>query len=94
MKILLALTFLPMLAFGQSERGNIAGVVVDVSGAAIPAVPVVITNVNTNFYEHVTTTSNGEYNAPNLVPGTYRVEVTASGFKRFVAQNVILTAGS
>ena len=94
MRLLCTLFVLPLLAFGQSERGNITGLVTDVSGAAVPTTPVIITNVATNSSEHVNTTSNGEYNAPNLVPGVYRIEISASGFKRFVAQNVTLTAGA
>ena len=85
---------LAVFAFGQSERGNITGVVTDVSGASVPGVPVVITNMDTNTSERVTTSTGGEYNAPNLVPGKYRVEIAAPAFKRFVEQGIILTAGS
>ena len=79
--------------YAQSERGNINGVVTDSSGAAVPNQPVIITNSATNTSERVTTTNSGEYNAANLMPGNYRVEVDATGFKRFVADKVILTAG-
>src|SRR5207237_3841315 len=40
------------------------------------------------------TTNSGEYNAPNLPPGAYRVEITFSGFKRFVQQNVVVSAAT
>src|SRR5581483_7200569 len=79
---------------GQSERGNITGVVSDSSGAVVPNAAVVITSRATNIPESVTTTSAGDYNAPNLAPGTYQVVVTAPGLKRFVASDVTLTAGS
>jgi hypothetical protein len=82
------------LLFAQSERGNITGVVTDSTGAVVPNVPVVITNQATNIPESVTTTSSGEYNAPNLAPGSYRIVVAATGFKRFVEDGVVLTAGS
>ena len=80
--------------FAQSERGNITGVVTDSSGAVVPNVSVTITNTATNVPERVVTTSAGEYNAANLVPGLYRIEVSASGFKRFSVAGVTLTAGS
>src|SRR5579863_3266685 len=80
--------------FAQNERGNIAGVVSDSTGALVPNVSVVITNLATNIPERVTTTSSGEYNAPNLSPGTYRIEIAATGFKRFVEGGVTLSAGS
>lgn len=78
----------------QSERGNITGLVTDSTGAVMPNVPVVITNTATNVPENVTTTSAGEYNAANLVPGVYRIEISTSGFKRFTEDGVTLTAGS
>src|SRR5262249_404283 len=43
---------------------------------------------------NVQSTSAGDYNAANLSPGKYRIEISASGFKRFVQDNVTLTAGN
>ena len=92
MKRLLVLLAAALAAFAQTERGNITGVVTDSSGAAIPNQQVVISNAATNTAEHVTTTGTGEYNAANLAPGTYRVEISAAGFKRFVVSGITLTA--
>jgi hypothetical protein len=78
----------------QSERGNITGIVTDSTGAVVPNAPVAITNTATNVPENVVTTSAGEYNAANLVPGVYRIEISAAGFKRFAVAGVTLTAGS
>ncbi len=82
------------LLLGQSERGIITGLVTDTSGAAIAGAPVTITNHATNTAEHVTTTSTGEYNAPNLPPGVYRIQIAATGFRGFSVENVTLTAGA
>jgi hypothetical protein len=82
------------LLFAQSERGNITGVVTDATGAVVPNVTVVITNTATNIPETVTTTSSGEYNAPNLSPGAYQISIAAAGFKRFTEAGITLTAGS
>src|ERR1700736_1270789 len=87
-------TFVALLAYGQSERGNITGIVTDVSGASVPNVPVILTNMDTNTSERVNTTTSGEYNAPNLAPGKYRIEISTSGFKRFIEQGITLTAGA
>jgi hypothetical protein len=81
-------------AFAQSERGNITGVVTDSTGAPIASAPVSITNQATNAIERVTTTNTGEYNAPNLTPGNYTVEVSAPGFRSFIERNLVLTAGA
>src|SRR5215472_10694310 len=86
--------FFSALLLAQSERGNITGVVTDSTGAVVPNTSVVITNRATNIPLSVTTTSAGDYNAPNLAPGSYQIVISASGFKRFVENGVTLTAGS
>jgi hypothetical protein len=42
----------------------------------------------------LTTDSAGEYNAPNLIPGTYTVRIEVKGFKTLDRQNVALVVGS
>src|SRR2546423_8147681 len=76
----------------QSERGNITGIVSDPTGAAVAGAQVAIVNRDTNATVNVVGSSSGEYNAPTLRPGIYRVEITAPGFKRFVQQNVAVSA--
>lgn len=93
-RLLFTAFFSGLLAFGQSERGNITGVVTDTSGAPLPGAPVTVANIDTNTAAHVSTTSTGEYNVPNLAPGVYRVEVAAPGFKTFVVDRITMTAGA
>ena len=81
-------------AFAQRERGNITGLLTDSSGAAVVAAQMNITQTTTNVVTKLQTSGSGEYNAPNLPPGVYRIEVAAPGFKRFVQQNVTVSAGS
>jgi hypothetical protein len=80
------------LLTAQTERGNIAGLVTDSSGAAVPGAQVVITHRATNTTVKLMTASTGEYNAAGLNPGDYAVEVTAQGFRRFSQQNLTLIA--
>jgi outer membrane receptor protein involved in Fe transport len=94
MRYRLLAIFVCSVAFAQTERGNITGNVTDASAAAVPSATVVITNVATNQAATVVTTSAGDYNASGLVPGVYRIEASASGFKRTVRDNVTLTASS
>ncbi len=81
--------------WSQSERGSITGIITDASGANIANVPVTATN---HGYRHrserVFTSSAGEYDAPNLVPGVYKVEVSAPGFRSFTESGVTVTAGA
>jgi len=80
--------------YAQSERGVITGLITDTAGGAIANVPVLITNSATNTTERVTTTTSGEYTAPSLTPGSYRVDISATGFKRFTESNVVVSAGA
>jgi len=82
------------VCFAQSERGNITGVVTDASNSVVPKAPVKVINQGTNAASSVAASSTGEYNVPNLVPGTYRVEVTAPGFQTVVIDGIMLTAGA
>jgi hypothetical protein len=79
--------------FAQSERGNITGIVTDPSGSAIAGAAVNVVHIATNATTRAVTTPSGEYNAPNLQVGQYRLETTAAGFKRFLQQNINVTAG-
>ena len=68
---------------GQATSGSLVGTVLDTSGAAVVGADVEVTNVATNFLTRSKTNGTGEYRADNLLPGTYRVTVKASGFKAF-----------
>ena len=93
MRFLTGLLLAGVLAYAQSERGNITGTVTDQSGAAVVAARLLIVNKATNASTSVVSTSAGDFNAPGLAPGDYRAEATAAGFKRFVQDNITLTAG-
>lgn len=67
----------------QNSRGSITGQVTDPSGAALPNASVTVTSTDTGAVVRVTTTHDGFYTAPNLLPGGYRVSVSAPGFKTF-----------
>jgi hypothetical protein len=80
--------------FSQTERGNITGQVNDQTGAAILSAEVTAIHVETNVSTKTQTTSAGDYNIP-VSPGVYRVVIAASGFKRYVRDNVtVLTAST
>ncbi len=85
--------FCVLAALAQSERGSITGIATDPSGAAVAGAGITVTQRDTNAAVKITTTSTGEYSASNLLPGVYRIEITASGFKRFVQQNLNVSAG-
>ncbi|MEP7074408.1 MAG: TonB-dependent receptor [Acidobacteriota bacterium] len=80
--------------FGQATTtGGISGQVKDPQSASVVNATVKVTNVGTNSATTVTTDSDGGYRVTNLQPGTYTVEVTASGFGPAKAENIIVEVG-
>src|ERR1700722_6512503 len=78
-------------AYGQQITGTITGTVKDTLGAVVTSATIKTTNVETGFSRSTATTTDGTYLIQYLPVGTYTVEVDASGFKRFVEKNVVLT---
>src|SRR5258708_3137663 len=76
------------IATAQEFRGTILGRVTDASAGAIPHVTVVVINEDTNVASEALTQADGAYSVPFLNPGTYRVEVAVSGFKKFVRSRI------
>ncbi|HZF39818.1 MAG TPA: TonB-dependent receptor, partial [Blastocatellia bacterium] len=79
-------------ASAQSTFGSVLGTAKDASGSVVPNATVKIINVDENASRTVTTNSNGDYEAANMKPGRYRIEVTASGFQLFTTSEVTLVA--
>ena len=69
----------------QTAQGRILGTVTDASGAVVTSAQVTIANTATNVSRSLQTNSAGEYSAPSLDPGIYRVTVAAAGFKKAVS---------
>jgi len=83
---LLAVSALP--AFGQIDRGAIAGRIQDPSGAVIPKAIVTITNKATGVVVTTSVDSAGEYQVLTLISGTYSVEASADGFGPALRDNI------
>ena len=66
------------------------GTVTDASGAAIPRAKVIATNERTGVQVTSQTDSSGAYLFPSLAIGSYKVEVTASGFQKSVIADLTL----
>ena len=72
---LFASAVLPQASF----TGTIVGTVTDPAGAVIAGAKVTVTNTATNEVARTAADTAGNYFVPNLRPGTYKVEVEASG---------------
>jgi hypothetical protein len=74
-------------------EGRILGTITDQSGGAVKDARVIITNVDTGVPRNLSTNEAGDYVAPNLPPGMYRITVEATGFKRIERTGVRLEVG-
>ena len=68
-------------AAAQANRATITGTVTDTTGAIVPGVEVVATNVETNVVAKTASNQDGIYVIPNLFPGKYSVEFNRDGFE-------------
>src|SRR6266849_9588261 len=79
--------------FSQGSSGRILGTVTDQSSGVISGATVIVTDTERGVTKTLITNEAGEYNAPTLQPGTYKVRVEAKGFKAIERQNVVLEVG-
>ena len=70
------------IASGQTQEGRILGTVIDQSGGLVKGARVTITNVDTGVARTLETNEAGDYVAPSLPPGPYKLVVEATGFKK------------
>jgi outer membrane receptor protein involved in Fe transport len=77
-------------AFAQLETASIVGTVLDPSGAVIPKATVEVQNQGTAATVSLTSDSNGNFIAPVLQIGTYRITASAPGFKTRITENITL----
>ncbi len=77
----------------QEVRGTITGRVTDARGASIRGASVTITNVAMGTTVSLTANDDGFYQAPYLLPGAYRIEVEATGFKKYLRDGIALRIG-
>jgi hypothetical protein len=93
--LIFTLVFLaPIPMYSQVVGGTLLGTITDPTGAAIPGARLVIKNVATGVTTTVTTNSQGIYNAPNLLPGTYEATISAVGFTGVVQSGIALDVGA
>src|SRR5947207_9698706 len=79
-------------AMAQSFLGTIRGTVSDPQGQVVAGAAVLIIDEATGVPRTLETDGQGRYEAPDVRPGTYRVEVITQNFKKFERTGVVLRA--
>src|ERR1700722_4970865 len=74
----------------QSTNASISGRVTDPSKAVIVDAKVAAINADTNVGYDGATNASGDYHLTNLPPGSYRIEVEKTGFKKLIKPDAIL----
>lgn len=92
--LLVASLFLfPSLACGQARtEGQLTGIVLDPSGAAVPGATLTVSQPTTGFTTTVTSSASGQYTVADLQPGTYQLTASAKGFSDVVEKDVVIAA--
>ena len=74
----------------QSTGGRIRGTVTDSSGAAVAGAKVSLINEDTNTTREATTSATGEYLFLEVPVGSYEVDITGTGFKKYQRKGIVL----
>src|ERR1700685_3281715 len=76
----LLLISLPILTLAQTSTGSMRGIVQDSSGARLAHAKIVARARGAAFERQATTDDRGEFRLLDLLPGDYRLTVSAPGF--------------
>src|SRR6266700_1789116 len=77
-------------ALSQSDRGAIAGTVLDSSGGAVQGATITATNANTGAVYKIASTDTGTYRIPDMQVGVCNVTFNAAGFKTSEQKGVVV----
>ena len=82
---LLALILLSLPIVAQTAgTGALTGTITDANGAAVLGAQVTVVNESTGEDRTVVSSETGNYTLPLLLPGSYRIEVSATSFKKSI----------
>src|SRR5215467_8509917 len=77
----LGFSFLISNAAAQSDRGTIAGTIVDSSGGVVEGATITATGAETGAVYKTVSGPTGAFRIPDMQVGAYNISVTATGFK-------------
>src|SRR6266403_5994789 len=93
-KLLLTMAMLAALAgaicSAQVATGNIRGSVSDSTGGVLPNCSVTITHIDTGLVRKMSTNERGDFNAPSLPVGEYKIVIGLAGFQSKALTGLIL----
>src|SRR5271170_2110295 len=90
--LLAVLFFAVQNAEAQNPRGGLRGTIVDGSGARVPGARIMARMPEQSFSRETQTNGEGEFLLADLLPGSYKIEVSASGFSDSVSTVEVLVS--
>ena len=89
---LILMACLPFAGVAQVVSSSIIGTLVDPADAAVPGVALTVTNQATGASFKTESNAAGLFRFPNLLSGTYTLNVQATGFKAYQQQSIGLAS--
>ncbi len=89
--LLVAMLAVASAAYGQSQTGQISGVVVDQSGGVLAGAKVQLIHDLTKNAREFETEANGSFVFPNLIAGEYSIKIQLTGFKTYEQPRIIVS---
>src|SRR5262249_23131714 len=90
-KIAMCILLSVCVSLAQLNTASILGTVTDSSGAVVPSASVTVQNQDTGATYNITADGRGNFVAPLLTVGVYRVTADATGFQTQVQENIRLS---
>ena len=84
----------PVHAQSAAATGRLEGTVTDPTGAAVPGADITVRNQNTGIATTLQSSTEGEFTALYLDPGTYEVAIQKAGFGKLVMRDIIINVGT
>ncbi len=84
-----AFIFLTLTLQAQNPRGALRGAVQDASGARVTGAKIVVESADSAMRREAATEDRGEFRLDDLIPGRYRITVSAEGFAQAQADVAI-----
>ena len=78
--ILVSVATLASILHAQNPRGSLRGTVQDATGARIPAAKIVVQSADSSLQREAVSEDRGEFRLDDLLPGAYRITVSAASF--------------
>ena len=76
----------------QNPRGSLRGTVQDATGARIPAARIVVESIDSSMRRETSSEDRGEFRVDDLMPGAYRMTVSAAGFADAKAEVAVVVS--